>query len=150
MTPEEQLETTIRHFNMILPLPLPKGEKGWKLINTETVLKTLKPVATILIHNNSRYVLKAVEGFGMLKKIAEMEAKNYANVKEYEFTFAVKRGTNFISITKCVDEKGEFYTMYCIPINDREMMDKTMRDMKKQGNEDLMLLLKEQLNNLSL
>lgn len=151
MTPEEikQVDDSELHFNRILPINLPKNRKVWKLMNNLTSLNTLKPLCTIMVHYDDKYIQKVMEAFRIMDKFMEAE-KAYIEQEEYDLTIAVKRGTNLISFTKSKEEGKQWYCMYCIPLNDMKMMDKVMADIAKQGNQALLLLLKQDISNLNL
>lgn len=151
MTPEEikQVEDSENHFNRILPINLPKNRKVWKLIDTLTALKTLKPLCTIMVHSDDKYILKVMEAFRIMDKFLEAE-KEYVDKEEYDLTIGVKRGTNIISFTKSKEDGKQWYCMYCIPLNDMKAMDKVMADIAKQGNPSLMLLIKQDISNFNL
>lgn len=144
---QKQLNDTEAHFNHILPYHLPKSRNTWKVINTNTTLGTLKPLATVMVHKNDSYIIKVMEGFRVFSKLQEAET---AQTGDFDLTLAVKRGTNLISFSKSKEGEKEWYCMYCIPLNDREMMDKIMKDIQKQGNTALLLLIKSDLDNFAL
>lgn len=153
MTELEQEAAVEKYFNNILPIALPKNKnrRCWKLINTKTALDTFKPLATILLNANDKYIIKVIEAFGIAEKIAEAE-KEYAGQNDYDITIAIKKGTNIISFTKSVEPaKGsshskEWYVMYCIPINDQEIMAKIMKTINSQKTKTPLLIIKNDLD----
>ena len=151
MTQEElkQITDTEAHFNQILPVncKLP-SKNGWKIINNTTVLNSLKPLATVMVHKNDSYIIKVMEGFKIASKMQEAQDQ-IANTADFDLTIAVKRGTNLFAFQKMREEAQEWYCMYCIPMNDRQMMDKIMMDIVKQGNTVAMLLIKSDLNDFN-
>lgn len=144
MTEQKQEAATQKYFEDLLPIKLP-SKRGWKIINPHTSMKTLKPLATIMVHNNDGYIVKTLDKMGLSAALESAEEK--VKKPDYDLTLAIRRGTNLFAFTKSKEGNKEWYCMYCIPLNDMELMEKIIKDIKKQGSQVLLDLLVSDLKD---